>query len=207
MDDIIWLQPKSSYATVSAALTLASGPQVALVFPVGEATCLRDSATLTALHARCRLLGKDAVIIGGDALLRARAVAAGFQAATTLDDWGETGPELYALGPRRVAEDVPHLWLVTPRRTAPRTFDTADDSDAWVSEPPEYVLEIHHTYADQTPVARHPVLADTGIIVGDAASDDEAISASDRSERFEETVIGRILETSGLRHLEIPGAQ
>lgn len=203
MDDIIWLRPKSSYATVSAALALASGRQVALVFPVGETTCLRDTATLSALHARCRLLGKDAVIIGGDALLRAQAVAAGFQAATTLDDWGETGPELYAVSPRRAAEDVPHLWLVTPRRT----IDTADDSDTWVSEPPEYVLEIHHTYADPTLVARRPVLADTGMIADDARDDDEGISASDRSERFEETVIGRILETSGLRHLEIPGAQ
>ena len=202
MDDIIWLQPKSSYATISAALTLASGRKVALVFPVGEMTCLHNAATLTALHSRCRLLGKEAVIIGGDGLLRARAVAAGFQAATALEDWGETGPELYTVGPRRAAEDVPHLWLVTP----PRTIDTADDSDTWVSEPPEYVIEIHQAYGGQRPVARRPIMADIGVNTDDSG-DDDTISASDRSERFEEMVIGRILETSGLRHLEIPGAQ
>ena len=201
MDDIIWLQPKSSYATISAALTLASGRKVALVFPVGEMTCLHNAATLTALHSRCRLLGKEAVIIGGDGLLRARAVAAGFQAATALEDWGETGPELYTVGPRRAAEDVPHLWLVTPR-----AIDTADDSDTWVSEPPEYVIEIHQAYGGQRPVARRPIMADIGVNTDDSG-DDDTISASDRSERFEEMVIGRILETSGLRHLEIPGAQ
>jgi len=207
MDDIIWLQPKSSYATVSAALTLASGRKVALVFPVGETTCLHNAATLTALHSRCHLLGKEVVVIGGDALLRARAVAAGFQAATTLDDWGETGPELYAVGPRRATEGDRRLWLVAPLpRAAFSTRDADDDADGWVGEPPEYVIEIHQTYADQTPVARRPIMEDSAVTTDDA-SDDNATSASDRSERFEEMVIGRILETSGLRHLEIPGAQ
>ncbi|HET8907557.1 MAG TPA: hypothetical protein VFN11_11395, partial [Ktedonobacterales bacterium] len=94
MDDIIWLKPKSSYATVSAALTLSGGCRVALVVPTGERTCLDDDGVLSALHRRCQLLGKRVVIIGGDARLRALAVAAGFEAATSLDDWGETAPEL-----------------------------------------------------------------------------------------------------------------
>lgn len=207
MDDIVWLQPKATYATVSAALALASGRKVALVFPSGDSTCLRDTASLTALHTRCQLLAKDAVIIGGDALLRARAVAAGFQAATTLDDWGETGPELYAVGRARAEDGVRRLWLVTPpSRAVLQAYDVSDDADTWVSEPPDYVLEIHQTYADQAPLARRPVMADSALRADDDDADD-AISASDRSERFEEMVIGRILETSGLHHLQIPGAQ
>lgn len=206
MDDIIWLKPKSSYATVSAALALANGRKVALVFPAGESTCLRDSATLTALHTRCHLLGKEAVIIGGDALLRARAVATGFQAATTLDDWGETGPELYAVSPGHNEDGARRLWLVAPPTHATvRATDATGDDDAWVSEPPDYVIEIHQAYAGQAPVAHRPVLADTVASMNDASDDD--VSASDRSERFEEMVIGRILETSGLRHLEVPGAR
>ena len=207
MDEIIWLQPKSSYASVSAALALAAGKTIALVFPVDETTCLRNSATLAALYTLCRLLGKEAVIIGGDALLRARAVAAGLQAATTLDDWGETGPELYAVGRARAEDGVRRLWLVTPpSRAVLQAYDVSDDADTWVSEPPDYVLEIHQTYADQAPLARRPVMADSALRADDDDADD-AISASDRSERFEEMVIGRILETSGLHHLQIPGAQ
>ena len=206
MDDIVWLQPKASYATVSAALTLASGRRVALVFPAGESTCLDDAAPLSALHTRCRLLGKEAVIIGGDAFLRARAVAAGFEAATTLDDWGETGPELYSVGSRRGAEGDRRLWLVTPlQRATTRAADASDPYDGWISEPPDYVIEIHQAYADQSPTPQRPNLADIALAMED--SDDDPLSASDRSERFEEMVIGRILETSGLRHLEIPGAQ
>jgi hypothetical protein len=204
MDDIVWLQPKASYATVSAALTLASGRRVALVFPAGKSTCLDDTAALNALHTRSRLLGKEAVIIGGDAFLRARAVAAGFEAATTLDDWGETGPELYSVGSRRDASDR-RLWLVTPsQRATARAAGASDPYDGWISEPPDYVLEIHQAYADQKPAAQRPNLADIALAMED--SDDDPLSASDRSERFEEMVIGRILETSGLRHLEIPGA-
>jgi hypothetical protein len=213
MDDIVWLQPKATYATVSAALALASGRKVALVFPSGDSTCLRDTASLTALHTRCQLLAKDAVIIGGDALLRARAVAAGFQAATTLDDWGETGPELYAVSPGRNEDGASRLWVVAPRvRPTMRATDLTDATDSpdspdgWVSEPPDFVIEIHRTYGEQAPVAPRLMLGATVTEVDDASVDDD-VSASDRSERFEEMVIGRILETSGLRHLEVPGAQ
>ncbi len=93
MDDIVRLKPKSTYATISAALALVKGRRVALVFPVNEPTCLHETSMLDALSARCHLLGKVAVIIGGDAWLRAHAVAAGFQTATTLEDWGDTAPE------------------------------------------------------------------------------------------------------------------
>src|SRR5690349_7090200 len=127
MDEIVRLKPQSTYTTVSAAVTLAKGRRVALVFPAGERTCLHETELLDALSARCHRLGKVAVIIGGDAWLRAHAVAAGFETATTLEDWGDTAPNLQAVRPRRVSRSTPHLHLVA----VPPQADDSDASDAY----------------------------------------------------------------------------
>jgi hypothetical protein len=201
MDDIIWLKPKSSYATISATLTLSGGRRVALVVPTGERACLDDDGVLSALHRRCQLLGKRVVIIGGDARLRALAVAAGFEAATSLDDWGETAPELYAPRTRRRATGAPRLWLVS---TQEFQRVTSGEPDAWVSEPPEFVVELRETFAPQSPKSRPSIGA--GIARLPEAAEGEITSATERSERFEEVVIGRILETSGIHRPQIPGS-
>lgn len=201
MDDIIWLKPKSSYATVSAALTLSGGRRVALVVPTGERACLDDDGVLSALHRRCQLLGKRVVIIGGDARLRALAVAAGFEAATSLDDWGETAPELYAPRPRRKAAGASRLWLVSAQESQ-RVM--SGEHDAWVSEPPEFVVELRETFAPQSTKARPSIGA--GMMRIPESAEDEITSATERSERFEEVLIGRILETSGIHRPQIPGS-
>jgi hypothetical protein len=201
MDDIIWLKPKSSYATISATLTLSGGRRVALVVPTGERACLDDDGVLSALHRRCQLLGKRVVIIGGDARLRALAVAAGFEAATSLDDWGETAPELYAPRTRRRATGAPRLRLVS---TQEFQRVTSGEHDAWVSEPPEFVVELRETFAPQSPKSRPSIGA--GIARLPEAAEGEITSATERSERFEEVVIGRILETSGIHRPQIPGS-
>ena len=134
MDDIVRLKPQSTYATVSAALTLAKGRRVALVFPEGERACLHETALLDAISARCHRLGKVVVIIGGDAWLRAHAVAAGFETATTLEDWGDTAPDLQAVRPRRAGRSTPRLHLVAlPLQADTNTPDSDDTvSDPWV---------------------------------------------------------------------------
>lgn len=199
MDAIVRLQPKTSYATVLAALSLAHGRRVALVFPVGEITCLHDATQLSALRSRCKALGKEAVIIGGDAWLRAHAVANGFETATTLEDWGDTAPEHRAIAPHHASLSSPRLRLVAPR--APRHADASisDDFEAWMSEPPDYVVALRRSYTVQSPVVRAPVAPNT--LPEDDADDVTAIS-----EIFEEMMIGRILETSGLHCRELPGA-
>jgi len=218
MDDIVRLKPKSSYATLSAALALTSGQRVALVFPLGEPTCLHDTSLLDTLRSRCHLLGKEVVIIGADAWLRANAVAAGFQAATTLEDWGDTAPEhrsmrlpqpdhpaRQARQPRTSASS-PRLWLVTSHYADTRA---SDERDTWVSEPPEYVIEIREAFSDQPPVIRPPIISLPLLSAAPDESDDDHAGDDDHitaSERFEEKIVGRILETSGIHHLEIPGA-
>ena len=215
MDDIVRLKPKSSYATLSAALALTSGRRVALVFPLGERTCLHDTPLLDTLRTRCRLLGKEVIIIGADAWLRAHAVAAGFHAATTLEDWGDTAPEHRSMRPPqtghparqarqpRAAASSPRLWLVTARYADTRA---SDEGDTWVSEPPEYVIEIRETFSDQPPVIRPPIISLPLLSVAPDESDDDHDDHITASERFEEQMVGRILETSGIHHLEIPGA-
>ncbi|HEY1388238.1 MAG TPA: hypothetical protein VGF38_06800 [Ktedonobacterales bacterium] len=205
MDDIVRLKPQSTYATVSAALTLAKGRRVALVFPEGERACLRETALLDALSARCHRLGKVAVIIGGDAWLRAHAVAAGFETATTLEDWGNTAPELRAARPRRAAHHTPHLQLVadSPQDDASAACAYGDDdaSDPWDIEPPDYVIALRKAFVSPSPVMRAPVVS--GSLARVLLDEDE--DAIDASERFEEVITGRILETSGIHRTDLPG--
>lgn len=201
MDAIVRLQPKSTYATVSAALTLARGRRVALVFPVGERTCLGDMTSLERLRTRSHLLGKVAVIIGGDAWLRAHAVAAGFEAATTLEDWGETAPEHLATQPHSSATNPPRLWVVAPLAN---TGGSSGEADTWVSEPPDYVVALRESFASRSTAVRPPVLSQA--LATTMPADEPDDGATNASERFEEMVIGRILETSGLYRLQIPGA-
>jgi hypothetical protein len=204
MDDIVRLKPQSTYATVSAALTLAKGRRVALVFPEGERTCLHEAALLDALSARCHRLGKVAVIIGGDAWLRAHAVAAGFETATTLEDWGDTAPDLQAVRPRRAGRSTPRLHLVAvPLQTDTNIPDSDDTvSDPWVIEPPDYVIALRKAFVTPSPVVRAPVVTGSLARVLLDEDDDDAIAAS---ERFEEVITGRILETSGVHRAVLPG--
>jgi hypothetical protein len=214
MDDIVRLKPKSSYATLSAALALTSGRRVALVFPLGEPTCLHDTALLDTLRSRCHLLGKEVIIIGADAWLRAHAVAAGFHAATTLEDWGDTAPEHHSMRPPQTGQPArqvrqpraassPRLWLVTSRYADTRA---SDERDIWVSEPPEYVIEIREAFSDRSPVTRPPIISLPLLSIAPDENDDDHDDHITASERFEEKMVGRILETSGIHHLEIPGA-
>lgn len=201
MDDIVRVQPNTTYASLAAAIALARGRRLALVFPAGERGCLRDEGLLDALRRRCRLLGKDAVIIGGDAWLRAHAVAMGFESATSLEDWGETTPAMIAVRPRRVRKDAPRLWLVAPRQS---DTDISGEQETWLSEPPDYVVELREAFVGRSSAIRKPILShakEPAISIADD-EDDDPITAS---ERFEEMITGRILETSGLHHLAIPG--
>jgi len=204
MDDIVRLKPQAIYATISAALALVKGRRVAPVFPVNEPTCLHETSMLDALSARCHQLGKVAVIIGGDAWLRAHAVAAGFETATTLEDWGDTAPDLQAARPRRHSYSTPRLRLVTvpPQADASAAYSDDTASDPWVIEPPDYVITLRKAFVAPSPVVRAPIITGSLAQVLLDEDDDDAITTS---ERFEEIITGRILETSGIHRTALPG--
>lgn len=202
MDEIVRIEPHASYASLSAALTLAKGRRVALVFPVGERTCLHDAGALLAFRKRCHLLDKEAVIIGGDAWLRAHSIAAGFQTATTLEDWGETAPEMAAAPLHRGLAGMPRLQIVRPGMAYTYTNDGHDD-DTWTSEPPAYVIEIRKTFPVPSPDVRTPVMPNT-LSAAAPDEDDEGDDPIIASERFEEMMTGRILATSGIHRPNAP---
>lgn len=138
---------------VRAALVRVPDREVALVFPLGQHCALAESDALAALHQDCETQRIAAVIIGGDAALRAAAVAAGFAAATSLDEW-ETGQHRAvspadgqrtdASSPRASAEPS-YLYVLGPE---------ADDSEPGLydptgEDPPAYVVDLLPT--DTTP--------------------------------------------------------
>ncbi len=136
MRQILHIRAEAALPAIEKAIQRARAQRLTLCFPFGRTSAVADWELLTALAERCRSLGIDAAIIGGDETLRANAVAAGFAVATTLDEW-DTGTMPAVRSVRRgqlanVAEsEPPRLSLV---------IDAA--ADPYDDEPPPYVIEL-----------------------------------------------------------------
>lgn len=132
---------------IQNAINQASPLELALDFPLGVHCALTDE-DFVALFAACAALGKDVVVIGGDGALRARAVAAGFAAATSLDEW-ETDRHRAMLPTAERGGDMRpesgYLYVLVPE---------TDDAEPGLYEPggedpPAYVAEL--LPPDETP--------------------------------------------------------
>src|SRR5260370_40247245 len=138
MRQILHIRAEAALPAMEAAIQRARAQRLTLCFPFGRPSAVADWELLTALAERCRSLGIDAAIIGGDETLRANAVAAGFAVATTLDEW-DTGtmPAVRAARRGQHADDaeraLPRLSLVID--------DDAATADAYDDEPPPYVTQ------------------------------------------------------------------
>jgi hypothetical protein len=136
MRQILHVRAEAALPAIETAINHARARRLALCFPFGRTSAVADWELLTALAERCRSLGIDVAIFGGDETLRANAVAAGFAVATTLDEW-DTGTMPAVRSVRRgqlanVAEsEPPRLSLV---------IDAA--ADPYDDEPPPYVIEL-----------------------------------------------------------------
>jgi hypothetical protein len=140
-------------AAIRSALARTSADEVALVFPLGEACALADAAELAALHEHCQALGKRVVAIGGDQEFRALAVAAGFAAATSLEEWETSKHKAVrrrriTLGPKRrqraELEGPPTPGQVSVVR-AQATIAEEGDGDLYDpvgDDPPRYVAKL-----------------------------------------------------------------
>lgn len=157
------LKPDTSAETAHEALARATADEVALVFPLGARCALSNSADLEALYIQCQALGKRVIIIGGDELLRAHAVAAGFAAATSVAEW-ETSkhkavrPGQKLLGLRRrvtgALTGAPAPQAAPLRVVPPGSEPAAGNThlyDLEGEDPPEYVVTL--VSADQTLIA------------------------------------------------------
>jgi hypothetical protein len=137
MRQILHIRAEAALPAIETAIQRARARRLALSFPFGRTSAVANWELLTALTERCRSLGIDVVIIGGDETLRANAVAAGFAVATTLDEW-DTGtmPAVRAARRGQHADDAEHA---LPRLSLVIDDDAADPYD---DEPPPYVIEL-----------------------------------------------------------------
>src|SRR5260370_30033218 len=139
MRQLLHIRAEAALPAIVTAVQRARARRLALSFPVGRTSAVADSELLTALAERCRSLGIDVAIIGGDETLRANAVAAGFAVATTLDEWNTgTMPTVRAARRGQRPDDVP--------RALPRLsliiHDDAAAADPYDDEPPPYVRQL-----------------------------------------------------------------
>jgi hypothetical protein len=206
MLNILRLQASASLASVQQALARTKAPQIALQFPLGLPAAIAKSTLLNSLHAFCEQLGREVAIIGGDETLRAVAVAAGFVAATSVEEWAAASRALAA----REAEPQPHK----RRRTGapplqPQIALIGDDltRDAvghhefgWEHELPAYVMRLVEGEGSYTGPHEIPDLPGrSGARVTrplPALDDDERLRAV--SERYEEDITATIRDTGGV---------
>ena len=139
MRQILHIRAEAALPAIETAVQRARAKRLALSFPFGRTSAVADWKLLTALAERCRSLGIDVAIIGGDATLRANAVAAGFAVATTLDEW-DTGtmPAVRAARRGQRADDAESA----PPRLSLVIDDDAAAADPYDDEPPPYVIEL-----------------------------------------------------------------
>jgi hypothetical protein len=153
MIHLVRLDARARAAQVRKALERAPESDMAVILPLGGASALAEGDELRQLAGYCQAAGKQVVLIGGDEALRARAVAEGFAAATSLEEW-ETAKQravhpvrrLLGLGRGRITRELPELVLPPDLRPASAVPTRAEDSGELYAigggDPPEYVTEI-----------------------------------------------------------------
>ena len=193
MFQVLRFHAESSYAVINAALTLHPAHSLAIVFPAGARPQIATSGQLSALFARTQALGKDVTIVGGDTELRVAAVAAGFAAATTIDDWklGKrfAAQSVEARG-RRDANEEAGLLMLEPE---PERHDLNGSGGSWLAEPPLHIATLLETREQQSRITP-PMHKFTDAELD--ARDAEAVLQA--SERYEDDITARIRATSEL---------
>jgi hypothetical protein len=197
MFDVVRFKADASISRVSTALKLTPARRVALVFPLGQHAALAEPAALESIAARARGAHKHVTIVGGDAILRARAAAAGLAAATTVEEWRAL-PHLEGMwaGQGHARDHVPHtavLALIDPADSFVDFAASDEGSGTWDIEPPEYVMRLspaeEHVHTPQTSRQR------AALPPSDEVAFERVLWAS---ERDEENISDLIRETSDL---------
>lgn len=164
MTHSIHLEPTARRESMYTALAHVSALEIALVFPLGATCALAEPAELEALRERCDALGVRAIIIGGDETLRARAVAAGFAAATTMEEWDTSShkavhPSQRSWGPRVGRRSNAGLPSAGMRMLGDkRSHDEEDVGDLYEpigEDPPGYVADLIAGDQELSPPRRH----------------------------------------------------
>jgi hypothetical protein len=160
MIHLVRLDARARAAEARKALERAPESDVAVILPLGVAVALAEGDELGQLAGYCRADGKQIVLIGGDEALRARAVAEGFAAATSLEAW-ETDKHravhpmrrLLGLGRGRITRVLPEL---RPADSPPAHLEDSGELYAvGGDDPPEFVTDIVAEDSKLTDPDRH----------------------------------------------------
>lgn len=196
MPYILHFSQTTTAGEVLAALKRTPDTVCAAVFPSGQGCRIADEGEMATLSAYCSERTLAVTIIGGDASLRARAVAAHFVAATSLDEWDvlDEPEDVVAYGRRELA-----LFTVLPELIAD---DTQGLYDPLHNDPPEYVRELQAAHATGELGDIAHVTRTLPSLIQHATEDAQAEALRRACERYEERITARIRRTSGL-----PGAR
>jgi hypothetical protein len=191
MRQILHIRAEAALPAIETAIKHARARCLALSFPFGRTSAVADWELLAALAERCRALGIDVAIIGGDETLRANAVSAGFAVATTLDEW-DTGamPVVRSARRGRRADDA--------ESEPPRLSLVIDDAaaDPYDDEPPPYVIEL--MVSEGMYSSSHGDSASSG---ADGAQDEGGDALLASHEHYEEGMTAAIRDTGQLPSL------
>lgn len=193
MPYILRFSQTTSAREVIASLKRTLDTSYALVFPSSLVCRMASEREMDTLSAYCAKVALDITIIGGDAELRARAVAARFAAATSLDDWGALDDSDEYVPGGRLRDFEP--FTVVPD-------DVEDDPqglyDPLRNDPPAFVRRLQ---ASHSSVQREDTAHVTRLFpsIAQHVSEQEQAEALQRAcERYEERIAARIRRTSGL---------
>jgi|GEM_PF-1231859 hypothetical protein len=216
MPHVLRIPADATVSTIARAISGVRAQRIALLVAPGAGTDLADPVALQLLRTLCDELGKDVAVIGGNERLRAAAVAVGFAAAISLDDW-KTDPELPAVRPtaggaqpseqrtrgrlyrRRKQPQQPQQWEGVHALPDDGGVWDEDEVDYWEDELPAYVQALMQTEGsfpglhDETPAerARRPRITRPLREL----SEDEALRLADES--HEERMTLTIRDTAG----------
>jgi hypothetical protein len=210
----IHLEATASGETARVAVARAPQGEVALVFPWGQPCTLCDAPQLEALYEVCAARGVLPIIVGGNQQLRAQAVAAGFAAATSLEEW-ETAKHrairarLEAVVARRRGREAldptePTMRLVAAGRSAVAEQDAEDLYTLVGEDPPAYVADLlaHERSARVEWHEKEPTVPlqrgrQTGVLSETLRDRQEAEALERMHQLFEEHLTETIRRTTG----------
>lgn len=116
----------ATLADVVRGIHRTPAQRIALVFPLGAHVSLAEIGRMGVVDLLCQEQRKEATIVGGDAELRACAVACGLRAAVTVEDWRAMRiPRSTWISWRKAQPTISVKMMVLPNVTALLPSDTA----------------------------------------------------------------------------------
>jgi hypothetical protein len=133
--------PDAPPAAILVALGRLRPREIALIVPLGKPSLLADPIALHQLALFCQHADKAIAIIGGEETLRARAVAAGFVVATSLEDHEQRASQHPLRRLSHQSWEDSYAQFVARRNSRPSRPRPRDD-EVPLDEPPEYVRRL-----------------------------------------------------------------